>query len=102
MCVYSMIMDHYYDKWKWTPQPTTPPTIPSINIPTVINIPTITADEINEFRKLLERAREYDKKHNQPNCELEEKKAKLKRLAKELGVDIAFIDNEETSVSGSN
>lgn len=94
MCVYSMIMDHYWDKWKMPQQPvTTPQPLPTIYpyaFPTPPQ-PIITPAEIEEFKKLLERAREYDKKHGQPDCELEEKRRKLKDLAETLGVDISFV-----------
>lgn len=52
----------------------------------------ISPEEIAEFRKLLERAREYDRKMNQPECELAEKKAALKQIAAALGIDISFVD----------
>lgn len=89
MCVVSMIYDHYNEQWPrrfpvqpgqinpmpWAP----PPLVPSKR-------------EIDEFRRLLERAREYDKRNNEPDCEMANKKAKLKELAKQLGVDISFVD----------
>ncbi len=68
MCVMSMIIDHHYDRWN----------------------PQISSEEIAEFYELLERARAYDKAHGQPNCELESKKEKLTKLAKDLGVEITF------------
>lgn len=82
MCVYSMVMDHKRDEWdrrypQWTrfePPPDAP-----------------TKEEIAEFRRLLERARDYDRKNNEPDCEMEEKRAKLRKLAKELGVEIDFV-----------
>lgn len=86
MCVVSMIMDHYNDKW---PKPSEikpyfpPQPIPYPNLP--------TQAEIDEFRKLLERAREYDKNNNEPDCELEEKKEKIRELAKLLGLDVSFL-----------
>lgn len=97
MCAVSMIMDNQYDNWRYRfPQPVIPmapqqpyypPSVPSA-IPTP-NIPT--AQEIEEFRKLLERAREYDKKHNEPDCEMEEKRQKLLDLADALGIKIDFV-----------
>lgn len=80
MCAVSMIMDHYQDEWQKYRQPykLAPYALP-------------TQDEIDEFRRLLERAREYDRKHNEPDCELEEKRKKLKDLAKELSVEIEFV-----------
>ena len=96
MCVVSMIMDHYYDKWQpynpYVPPyivPGVPPYVPYVAPATPSRLPT--DDEIEEFRKLLERAREYDKKNNEPDCELQEKKDKLLKLAEELGVKIDFL-----------
>jgi hypothetical protein len=43
------------------------------------------------FRDLLKRAREYDKRMNQPDCELDDKRKELRKLAKKLGVEIAFV-----------
>lgn len=51
-------------------------------------------DEIDEFRRLLDRARKYDKEHGEPDCELAEKKAALKKIADQMGIDIAFIDEQ--------
>jgi hypothetical protein len=99
MCVVSMISDHYYDKWRRlvpepyeVPQPYRPvnPWLPTPSVkPTV---PPISDEEIEEFRRLLERAREYDRANNEPDCEMEEKKRRLKELADLLGVDISFVD----------
>ena len=93
MCVVSMVMDHKYDEWRrvlpTAPQnPYVPATLPYAPAPTIL----ITQQEIDEFRRLLERAREYDRRNNEPDCELEEKKRKLLDLAKELGVDISFVE----------
>jgi hypothetical protein len=38
----------------------------------------------------LERAREYDRKNGEPDCELDEKKQRLQKLAEELGIKIGF------------
>lgn len=94
MCVYSMIVDHFGDKWDrrvdpWREaspyrQPITEPTFPPVPKP------TITPEEIAEFKELLKRAREYDKKNQEPDCELEEKKERIRKLAEELGVKIEF------------
>jgi len=81
-----MIMEHKYDEWvrRYVPTVTAPVwVIPQVQLP--------TQQEIDEFRRLLDRAREYDKRHNEPDCEMEEKRTKLKKLAEELGVDIAFV-----------
>jgi hypothetical protein len=82
-----MIMDHYTDKWIPLTRPYAfdyPPIVPPPSAP-------ITDEEIQEFRRLLERAREYDRRNNEPDCEMEEKKQKLLKLAEELGINIDFI-----------
>ena len=87
-CVVSMVMDHYWEKWN--PPPYVVPHVPfPVYVPPQPPIPTPA--EIEEFKKLLERAREYDKKNNEPDCELQEKKDKLLKLAEELGVKIDFL-----------
>jgi len=92
MCTVSMIIDHYHHRWGRHLQPN--PTIPNVTIPAVNpspKVPAISAEEIEEFRELLERARAYDREHNQPDCGLEEKRQKIKDLAEELGVEIEFV-----------
>jgi hypothetical protein len=85
MCVVSMVMDHYWDKWQ-------PYIAPLENKPNwTPPIAPVDPKEIEEFRKLLERAREYDRKNNEPDCELAEKRQKLLDLAKQLGVEIKFL-----------
>lgn len=96
MCVVSMIMDHYADKWKKiVPQfdpvypidtsigitPYTLPPLPPIHQP-------LTPEEINELRELLKRAKKYDEETGQKDCELESKKETLRILAKQLGVEL--------------
>ncbi len=104
-------MDHYSDRWgqqlPW-PIPSYPQypfspqqektyeeqmeefrkKIKDLNQPVVAQI---TPAEIEEFRKLLERAREYDKRNNEPSCELDSKKELLLGIAKALGVEIDFL-----------
>lgn len=84
MCTVSMIMDHFGDKfqervyrYQWWPP--------------LQSEPAVTPEEIAEFRKLLERAREYDKRNNEPDCELESKKARVRKLAEDLGVKVDFV-----------
>lgn len=85
MCVVSMVIDHQRDNWqrKW-PEILNPSYIPPANLP--------TQEEIDEFRRLLERAREYDRRNNEPDCEMDDKKRILKEMADKLGVDISFIE----------
>jgi hypothetical protein len=116
MCVVSMVSDHYIDKWTPYVQPWNGgiPNIPFVPIPTAIPNnrpgdsipweqtihakPGLTQEEIDQFRrdaeelkKLLKRAREYDTRNNEPECELESKRKTLKLIAAALGVDVSFI-----------
>lgn len=94
MCVVSMVMDHQCHCWKqryWQREPILP--MPGINYPLPAPLgPLPTTEEVGEFRELLERARDYDKRNNEPACESDSKKALLKRMADALGVDISFVD----------
>jgi hypothetical protein len=85
MCAVSMIMDHFHDKWQQQRPQVFPYPLPAPPQP------GITVAEIEEFHQLLERARKYDREHNQPDCELEEKKQRLLKLAEKLGVKIDFV-----------
>lgn len=106
MCTVSMIMDHYGDKWRplvpqitpWHQQPYVPdPKEAAEQAERMRQLfapkpPAITPEEIAEFRRLLDRAREYDKRNNEPDCELAEKRDALKVIAAALGIDISFVD----------
>lgn len=88
MCVVSMVMQHKYEEWQRLLEPIPTP----VFIPHPVIVPRqITPEEIDEFRRLLERARQYDRDNNEPDCETEEKRRQLKDLAKKLGVKIEFV-----------
>lgn len=91
MCSASMIMDHYCDKWTKTLRE-----IQDAGLQYPLPEPPITQNEIREFRALLARAREWDKAHGQSNCELEEKREKVRKLAEQLGVKIEILDEALT------
>lgn len=83
MCVMSMVMDHYQEKWE--------PRLYQTTLTVGSTWPAITPEEVAEFRTLLERAREYDRSTGQPDCELDTKRQAVKSIAKQLGVEIAFL-----------
>lgn len=95
MCVYSMVSDHYIDRWRQierlrpyevpNPFPITP------YVPPPPPPPGITPEEVEELRDLLRRARKYDEDNKQPDCGLEDKKRLLKELAGKLGVDLGEL-----------
>lgn len=91
MCVVSMIGDNYRDMWQ--PKPWfEPATLPS---PTFPPTPTITRQEFDELKRqvfemkeLLKRAKEYDARNNEPECEVDEKMDVLRKVAKLVGVSL--------------
>jgi hypothetical protein len=110
MCVVSMIHEHYSDRWGRRPMGPyeVPPPFPftqtdqekeeqlrqlSDALKNKFNYPEpISREEIEEFRELMRRAREYDKKFNQPDCPSEDKSKKLLATLNRLGLDQGMID----------
>lgn len=93
MCVSSMIGDHYADKWRqreWfqgVPQ-----------MPQYIPVAQISRQEFDDLKRevmdmkaLLIRAKEYDARNNEPDCEIDEKMDLLRRVAKLVGVDLGSV-----------
>ena len=102
MCVVSMVGDHFNDKWKDKQFPSTwtwpgagagGTGYPPLNTPSKAEFDALRA-EVLEMKQLLLRAVEYDKRNNEPACEMEEKVAVLKRVAAMVGVDLKDIFKE--------
>jgi hypothetical protein len=83
MCVVSMIVDHYTDKFALT----------------TFNWPNITREEFEELKKEVEnmkkiliKAKIYDEENDQPDCsEKEDKIELLRELAEKLDIDLSEI-----------
>ena len=107
MCVMSMVMDAARDWWgskppytipPLTPQPTAPPITIPLPMPEPIAVPVgapiiiqpvyngPTREQFEEFLELLRAAKKFDEATGQPDCELEEKKSFIRKLAEHLGV----------------
>lgn len=103
MCVVSMVGDSFKDRWgpkfpedwdKYLPtQPKTMPMVPSPFPPMIP--PAITRKEFEDLKAevdflkdLLIRAKKYDEDNGEPDCELDEKIAFLRKVAKFVGVDL--------------
>jgi hypothetical protein len=97
MCTYSMIADHYKDKWSPLSQYVYPQTTPlGTPWPAALPDPEIAKirEELADMKKLLLKAIEYDKKNGSPHCEMKEKVDFLKKVAEFVGVDIKEIIQE--------
>lgn len=102
MCVFSMVTEHYIDKLSPYVVPQIPPDFiqPFVEpIQLAFTLKTeLTREEIDQFRRdmvefkaLLERARDYDRRNNQPDCELDSKRQMIKAIAAALGLDVSFV-----------
>ena len=96
MCTVSMIGDHYRDIWKERPWYPGVPAVPMPGgTPTITIPPEVSRDEFDdlkrqvlEMKELLKRAKAYDEKNGEPDCEIDDKMDLLRRIAKAVGVDL--------------
>lgn len=87
MCTVSMVGDHYSEtfpqRYEWMK-------VTPIELPTEVSreeFERLKAD-VEDMKSLLERAKEYDERTGQPNCEMEEKMRLLREIAKAVGVEL--------------
>lgn len=101
-----MLGDQFYKKWweqpepnPWVMPPQTVPTYPIIPFPEPKPEPKkvkvkkkrkLTQEIIDDFVELLEAAKKYDAETGQKDCELDEKKEKIKKMVEDLGYTIEF------------
>lgn len=87
MCVVSFVGDHYGEKFKpyFQDQQTTVTSWPQS--PTQQEFDKLKK-EVLEMKELLRKAKIYDEKNNEPNCEIEDKMNFLREVAKRVGVDL--------------
>lgn len=88
MCLVSFIGDHFQDKWK-----PLEPIITTTGTWTITQgVPQEEFDklkkEVEEMKELLRKAKIYDEKNNEPNCEIEEKMEFLRMVARFVGIDL--------------
>ena len=84
MCTVSMVGDHYND---WFKQPQYQQTI--TNFPEISRLEfDKLKNDVEQMRQLLIRAKLYDEKNNEPNCEIEEKMATLRKIAELVGINL--------------
>jgi hypothetical protein len=97
-----MVGDFYSDKWKQPNIQPNPifPSKPPVSIQDLLQFPSPTISreefeslkrEVLEMKELLKRAVDYDKRNNEPHCEMEEKVALLKKVAEYVGVTLEDV-----------
>jgi|HubBroStandDraft_2_1064218.scaffolds.fasta_scaffold157973_4 hypothetical protein len=92
MCAVSNVGDYWrtndYPKWQYLPD--IGPyggTIPQDHSAEIAAL----RKEMEELKKLLKAAKEYDKAVGEPDCEMDEKVALIKKMAKLVGVDMSEV-----------
>lgn len=89
MCMVSNIGDGWKDqfpqKWPhWNPIPFSAPEVSRTEFEAL-------RQEMLELKKLLQAAKKFDELTGQPHCEIDEKVALIKAIAKLVGVDLADV-----------
>lgn len=97
MCVVSMVMDHFNDKWDKPQYDPLRQYINNVRGFNQVELDRLKVDfenlkkEVEEMKALLKRAKLYDEANNEPNCELETKMTMLRKIAEIVGVDLDEI-----------
>jgi|SRR5882724_1939250 len=87
MCIVSNIVDG----WRGNFQPRYPqvPTLPTFPIPEISRAEfNALRAEVEQLKKLLLEAKNFDEMTGQPDCEMESKLKFMKQIAKALGIDM--------------
>lgn len=89
MCSVSMIADFYGDKWRTIPQFSYPLGV-GLMSPNPVNREEFESlkREVLDMKELLKRAKAYDEKNGQPDCEIDEKMDLLHRVAEMVGINL--------------
>lgn len=104
MCIVSNIGDTYRDSFpgRWPTVPIQPYPSQPVPFPDSTLIRSLQSEvsktefealkkEVEELKKLLLAAKEYDKNTGQPDCHMDEKVEFIKKLAEYVGVDIKEV-----------
>lgn len=93
MCTMSMIGDYYSEKWRTLPYQTIPNTTPIFGTQPAISREEFEQlkREVADMKELLKRAKAYDEKNGEPDCEMDEKMAVLRKVAEMVGVDLSDV-----------
>lgn len=101
MCVVSMIGDHYQyhlpKRYPWIDGQGLPFTNPATAL-SVVSREEFDAlkRDVEEMKEMLKRAKEYDDRNGEPDCEVDEKINLLRKVAKLVGIDLDDALKRET------
>ena len=95
MCVVSNIGDgwskRFPEVYPWAVPHTTPPTTQTISVGISRWEFDALKKEVEALRELLIAAKKFDEETGQPDCEVDEKVALIKKVAELVGVDISDV-----------
>jgi hypothetical protein len=112
MCMYSVIADHFIDKWTQPGGPLIPGIVKPSTTPMGPFQPLVNPDwekderirkleeEVAEMKKLLKRAKVYDEEHDHAECETDTKVYKLKAVAELVGESLEHEDYHPVKKGG--
>lgn len=89
MCTYSMIADHFTDKWQRSPvyAPFFHPPVNGTDHVSRLEFEALRK-EVADVKELLIKAKDYDARNGEPDCEMADKVELLRKIAKLVGVDL--------------
>jgi hypothetical protein len=90
MCATSMVGDVYRDKWNESTSPYRGLAYPGAPQPPAISRAEFDAlkKEVADMKELLKRAKDYDERNGEPECEMDDKMDLLRRVAKLVGISL--------------
>ncbi len=102
MCTVSMVGDDIRDRWSrrypWIERSPQHPEWPNVPLapnsaPQEVSKQEFDAlkREVEDLKALLARAKKYDEDNGEPDCEMDEKVALIKKVADLVGVDLSEI-----------
>ena len=104
MCVVSFVGDHFQQKpWPGVSPYVFPPS--ETTSKTIITLkPDITREEFDALKKqvdemvdLMRKAKAYDERNNEPNCEMEDKIKLLRQISALVGVNLDDVLKSKTN-----
>ncbi len=101
MCSYSMVGDHYMETLPKR-YPGSFEFFPNTLSPTVTTPPVSREEfealkrDIEDMKALLKRAKAYDEREGEPDCEMDEKVAFLRKAAQLVGLDLDDVASART------
>ena len=88
MCVVSNVGDYYKDRWTLIEPHSTTITYPTYATKEELEL---LKKEVLEMKKALKKALKQDIKEGNPDCQMEDKIAILKKVAEIVGVDLSEL-----------